>query len=149
MFRQAAAATGATLCCFAIAAAAHSNDLARLPQSQVRMANCMVAVLSDVPEVSEPRLIWTRSGRRAIIAYKYRHKDEHIEPKLSSNRMDITRILAGKERTLVLGGLMPVHVGDDSDAAIQAYLDDSNSGMPRIVEMWRARCGLKLDTLWV
>ena len=75
--------------------------------------------------------------QRVTITYKYRHRDKRLHPAISSNTLDITDLLSGFQKEIIIGGLMTV--GGD--------LDDTDSGMVRIADQWRSRCGLKLDVL--
>ncbi|HEY3811845.1 MAG TPA: hypothetical protein VGL66_01355 [Caulobacteraceae bacterium] len=97
----------------------------------------MVAVLHELPEVSEPLLLVSDAGRRVLIHYYYHHKDKAYDPAIATIELNVTNLISGKQTEVGLGGLSP-KPGLES-------LDEADSGMLRITDLWRKRCGLKLS----
>jgi hypothetical protein len=124
----------------------HPVRAAHLTKAQDETANCMVAVVRDLPEVTDARLT---VRRRVLITYTYHHQIKGISPRVSPESLDISDILSGKQQGFVLGGLVPGITPQSSEADVKKALDDADSGMLRITNRWNARCGLRLSTMTV
>lgn len=110
----------------------------------------MVSVLNELPEVAEPRLLVTSDPHlRVFITYTYHHQIKEVSPEISSEKLEITKLLSGSEKTIVLGGLVPGVTEKSSEAEEEKNLDDADSGMLRIAHLWNTRCGLGLWVLTV
>ena len=117
-----------------------------LPENQRQTAQCMVSALDSIPEATHAQINVSTDGAPHIdLTYDFRHRDLHI----SHQSADISRIVAepGNPHELVLGGLFSV--SDASRFGPEKALDDADAGMPRIVELWRSKCGLRLSGMFV
>ena len=108
----------------------------------------MYSVVRELPQVTDAKLVDFRRGRLHVrITYTYHHKVA-VSPTVSSDWVDITDMISGKQTGWVLGGLVPAPPGA-SEETIRKSLDDADSGMLSMGELWRTRCGLELSVLTV
>ncbi len=124
-----------------ISSRAFGASVADLPKDESQAALCMASALDSIPEARRARIqISDSGGRHVFLEYDFKH--HWREWGVSHERVDITEIVShpDREHGMALGGLF---------APGKITVDDADSGMPRITELWRSKCGLKLWAMLV
>jgi hypothetical protein len=105
----------------------------------------------EEPQVTKPRLVIFKQRRlHVVIEYTYEHHVA-VDPKVTTDRFEITDILAGrhKDRVYIFGGLVPGVAMDSPEDLVEHNLNDADSGMLSIVKRWKARCGVTVMSMTV